>query len=218
MRISLLQPEITRGNIEHNLSAVQKLIDKSRGDLLVLPEYVLTGSLVLDLDADVHEWARASARAETRLSLPTGKYLLINSLVELDGSLYNCCKLLPTQERYCKLFPDPTELKAGIQPGAEQKVFELSGKRFKIAICHDLPHMDAIPTENLDFLLFIYHFTANNFSRLVGEIKEVSVARRLPVLASSLVSDMNNGFSSFIDGHVVVSLSDREGILEVEIE
>ena len=218
MRISLLQPEITRGNIEHNLKAVQSLVDKSKGELLVLPEYALTGSLVLDLNADVHEWARNSAQAETQLSIPEGKYLLINSLIELNGELYNCCKLLPTKERYCKLFPDPTELNAGIQPGAEQKVFELLGKRFKVVICHDLPHMNEISTKDLDFILFIYHFTENNFPRIIEEIKEVSVTRRLQVLASSLVSDMNNGFSSFIDGHVIVSLSDQEGILEVEIE
>ncbi|OGO62241.1 MAG: hypothetical protein A2030_11585 [Chloroflexi bacterium RBG_19FT_COMBO_50_10] len=131
--------------------------------------------------------------------------------------LYNCCKLLPTEECYCKLFPDQTELDAGIQPGTEQKVFELLGKRFKVVICHDLPHLNEIPTENLDFLLFIYHFTENNFLRVFGEIKEVSRARQLRILASSLVSDKNNGFSFFIDGNVIVSLSDQEGILEVEI-
>jgi hypothetical protein len=37
------------------------------------------------------------------------------------------------------------------------------------------------------------------------------------VLASSIVSDMNNGCSSFVDGQVVVSLSNQEGILEIEI-
>jgi hypothetical protein len=37
------------------------------------------------------------------------------------------------------------------------------------------------------------------------------------VLVSSLVSDKNSGFSSFVEGDVVVSLSGREGILEVEI-
>ena len=82
MRVSLLQPEIIRGNIEHNLKAVQSLIDKSKGELLVLPEYALTGSLVLDLNADVHEWARNSAQAETRLSIPSGNCLLINTLIE----------------------------------------------------------------------------------------------------------------------------------------
>ncbi len=218
MRLSLLQPKIIRGNFEQNLKAIQSLIDKSIGELLVLPEYALTGSLVLDLNADVHEWARNSAQAETQLSIPGGKYLLINSLIELDGKLYNCCKLLPTEERYSKLFPDEIELKAGIQPGTEQKVFGLLGKRFKVVICYDLPHMDEIPTDNLDFLLFIYHFTENNFTRIIGEIKEVSVTRRLPVLVSSLVSDMNNGFSSFIDQNVAISLSNQEGILEVEIE
>ncbi len=218
MRASLLQPRIVRGDIEHNLKAVQRLVDKSKGQLLILPEYVLTGSLVLYLDADVRKWARRSAQAEARLSIPGGKYLLINTLVEFDGKLHNCCKLLPTEERYCKLFPDQTELNAGIQPGTEQRVFELLGKRFKVVICYDFPHINKIPTENLDFLLFVYHFTEDNFPRVIGAVKEVSKARRLRVLASSLVSDKNNGSSSFVDGDVVVSLSEQEGILEVEIE
>lgn len=218
MRVSLLQPRIARGNIEHNLKAVQRLVDTSKGELLVLPEYALTGSLVLDLDADIREWARRSAQAEARLSIPDGKYLLINTLVEFDGKLHNCCKLLPTEECYCKLFPDQTELNAGIQPGIEQKVFDLLGKRFKVVICYNLPHMNKIPTENLDFLLFVYHFTEDNFPRVIGAVKEVSTTRGLRVLSSSLVSDKNNGFSSFVDGDLIVSLSEQEGILEVEIE
>jgi predicted amidohydrolase len=218
MRVSLLQPAISRGNIKRNLKAIQRLVDRSQGQLLVLPEYALTGSLVLDLNADVYEWARTSAQAETQLFIPDGKYLLINSLIEADNELYNCCKLLPTGERYCKLFPDQTELQAGIRPGSEHKTFELLGKRFKTVICHDLRHMDEISTENLDFLLFVYHFTESNFPRVIKEVKEVSVARKLRVLASSIVSDMNNGCSSFVDGQVVVSLSDQEGVLELEIE
>jgi len=147
-----------------------------------------------------------------------GKYLVINSPIELDGKLYNCCDLLPTEARYCKLFPDQAELNVGIQPGTAQRVFELLGKRFKVVICYDLAHMNEIPTDHLNFLLFVYHFTEDNFPRVAGELKEVSKARGLRVLASSLVSDKNNGFSSFVDGDVIVSLSDQEGILEVEIE
>ena len=218
MRLSLLQPRIIRGDIEHNLEVIQRLTDESRGELLVLSEYALTGSLVLDLEADVRDWALRSAKTKARINVPEGKYLLINALTEFDGNLHNCCELLPTGECYCKLFPDQTEMDAGILPGTEQKVFELSGKRFKVVICYDLPHMDRIPTDNLDFLLFIYHFTDENFTRVMREVKNVSQVRGLRVLASSLVSDKNNGFSSFVDGDVVVSLPRQEGILEVEIE
>lgn len=93
MRLSLLQPRIIRSNIEHNLKVIQGLIDESKGDLSVLPEYALTGSLVLDLEADFHDWARKSADAKARIKVPNDKYLLINSLVETDGKLRNCCEL-----------------------------------------------------------------------------------------------------------------------------
>ena len=49
-------------------------------------------------------------------------------------------------------------------------------------------------------------------------VKNLSKARELRVLVSSLVSDKNIGFSSFVDGARVVSLPRQEGILEVEIE
>jgi predicted amidohydrolase len=217
MRISLLQPHIVRGDIVYNRHVIQRLAEASQGDLLVLPEYALTGSLVLDRGADVWEWARASADAKALFRLPEGKCLLVNALTEFDGQLYNCCDLLPTRQRYCKLFPDQTERDAGIVPGTEQKVFELLCRRFKAVVCFDLPHMDQIPTQGLDFLLFIYHFTRENLSRVLPLVRDVSRARGLPVLASSLVSDKNDGFSSYVNGDVVVSLPRQEGILEVEI-
>lgn len=217
MQLSLLQPKIIRGDIEHNLTAIQRLIDGSKGDLLVLPEYVLTGSLVFDLEADVHDWARRSANAKARIKVPKGKYLLINSLVEIEGKLRNCCELLPLGDFQFKLFPDEAELDVGILPGTEQKIFELFDKRFKAVICSDLRQMDKIPTKSLDFVIFIFHFTDSNFSRVMQLVRSVSKARKMPVLASSLVSDKNSGFSSFVNGDIVVSLSRQEGILEVEI-
>ena len=185
--------------------------------MLVLPEYVLTGSLALDPQADVREWALRSAKAKDRLEIPAGRHVLINALAECDGKLYNCCELLPGGPSYCKLYPDQLELDAGIAPGTEQRVFELLGKRFKVVICFDLPHIADIPTDDLDFALFIYHFTEANFARVIQEVRRVSRMRKIRVLASSLVSDENNGYSSFIDGDTVVSLPDAEGILEVDL-
>ncbi len=217
MRLSLLQPRIIRGNIEHNLKVIQRLVSEGRGDLLVLPEYVLTGSLALDLEANVHDWARESADAKARIHLPDGKYLLLNSLKEIESTLRNCCELLPTGVFQFKLFPDENEQNAGIIPGTEQKIFELLEKRFKVVICSDLRNMDKIATESLDFLIFIYHFTESNFPNRIEVVKNVSKTRKLPVLVSSLVSDRNNGFSSFVDGDIVVSLPSKEGILEIDI-
>lgn len=218
MNVSLLQPRIIRGNIKHNLKVVQRLVNEGRGDLLVLPEYVLTGSLTLDLEANVHDWTREAADAKARINLPDGKYLLINSLIEIDSTLRNCCELLPTEEFQFKLFPDENEQNSGILPGTEQKIFELLEKRFKVVICSDLRNMDKIATESLDFLLFIYHFTESNFRNRIEVVKNVSKTRELPVLVISLVSDKNNGFSSFVDDDVAVSLPGQEGILEIDIQ
>lgn len=218
MRLSLLQPEIVRGDIEHNLGVIQRLVDEAEGDLLVLPEYGLTGSLVLDREADVRDWAVGSARAKAQIAVPEGKYLLINALVLIDDRLYNCCDLMPTDERRCKLFPDETEVGSGILPGTEQRVFELLGQRFKVIICTDLQHMDRIPTDGLDFVVWVFHFGVGYRDRAMADAQRVSQERGLRMFVSSLVSDQNVGFSSYLDGgDVVVSLGRQEGILEVSI-
>jgi len=72
MRVSLLQPKIKRGNVEQNLETIQRLMKRSIGDLLILPEYVLTGSLVLDKEANVHDWAARCREAKTQIHIIEG--------------------------------------------------------------------------------------------------------------------------------------------------
>jgi predicted amidohydrolase len=206
-----------RGNISHNLNIIQRLIDESKGDLAVLPEYALTGSLVLDPNANVHVWAARSRDAKGRIDLPEGKNLLLNALHEENGRLWNCCELMPTGEKQFKLFPDETELRYGIMPGTEQRVFSLAGKRFKVIICSDIRRMNTISTDSLDFIVFVYHFTHENFKRVTDELKAVSRERLLPIVVSSLVSDKNAGFSSLVNGQTIASIPDKEGILEIEL-
>ena len=217
MRLSLLQPEIVRGDIAHNGQVIQRLVDEADGNLLVLPEYALTGSLVLEPHADVMDWAERSAVAKSQIVIPEGRYLLLNELCAIDGKLFNCCELLPTGERQCKLFPDETEESAGILPGQEQTLFELSGKRFKVIVCTDLRHMEVIPTDNLDFALWIFHFTERNHEQAMADFRRVAGERGMRMLVSSLVSDVNIGQSAYLDGGVMVSLGRGEGILEEDL-
>lgn len=218
MKISLLQPRIQRGEIAHNRAQIQTLIEQAQGELLVLPEYALTGSLTLEASPNPRAWAEACACEKALLNIPPGKFLLLNSLVSFPDGLRNCCELLPGKEYYCKLYPDETEKKAGILPGAQPKVFNLSGKRFSVVICFDLPHIEQIPTSGLDFLLFIYHFTPQNLPRVLEEAREVVRSRRLPMLVSSLVSDQNNCNSAFLRKNLTLLLGEQAGIMEVELE
>lgn len=112
-----MQPRIIRGDIDFNTRAIQNLVDRSKGELLVLPEYALTGSLVFEPGAEIKEWADKSKQAKGRIKIPEGKRLLINSLLEVDNKFYNVCELLPEGGRQYKLFPDQPEVEAGIIPG-----------------------------------------------------------------------------------------------------
>ena len=218
MKISLLQPRIRRGEIAHNRARIQTLIEQAQGELLVLPEYALTGSLTLETSPNPRAWAEACASEKALLSIPPGKFLLLNSLVSFPDGLRNCCELLPGEEYYCKLYPDETEQKAGILPGTQTKIFTLDGKRFSVLICFDLPHIEHIPASGLDFLLFVYHFTPYNLERVLGEAQQAARSHRLPILVSSLVSDQNNGNSAFIRNGLTVLLGEQPGIMEVDIE
>lgn len=217
MRISLLQPKIIRGEVVHNLNAIQRLVDKSQGELLILPEYVLTGSLVLDDQANIKEWVKKCKQVISKIQLPDEKKLLINTLIELDDAIYNCCELIPTELMQCKMFPDKTELESGIKPGSIEQLFESSGFKFKIIICTDLRYIDRFDTEDLDFLIYVFHFTHNNFKEAIEGAKKASL-KGIPVFISSLVSDKNIGYSSYVNSNTVVSLPNVEGILEIAIE
>jgi len=213
-----LQPRIIRGDIDFNTRAIQNLVDRSKGELLVLPEYALTGSLVFEPGAEIKEWADKSKQAKGRIKIPEGKRLLINSLLEVDNKFYNVCELLPEGGRQYKLFPDQPEVEAGIIPGNGQTVFTLCAKSFKVIICTDLRYIGKIPADSLDLLLFVFHFSDYNLAPALQEVKRIARERNIPVIISSLVSDKNIGFSSYVDKNKVISLSSEEGILEIELD
>lgn len=217
MKISLLQPKIQRGNIKNNISHIQNLINKSKGDLLVLPEYCFTGSLVLDHEADISKWAVESDLAKKKLKIPDGKVLLANSLVKIDDEIYNCSEFLPTDKRQIKVFPDDTEKMRGIREGKEHGIFNMFNKKFKVLICTDLRYWRDIEIDDAEFILFIYHFTNGHYEDTMKKLKELVNQRKVPVLVSSLVSDKNNGFSTYMNKDIIISMPDSEGILEVEL-
>ncbi len=217
MKISLIQPKIIRGNIEHNLNKIQRLIKKSVGDLLVLPEYALTGSLVLDSEADLCQWIEESNKAKKEIRIPEEKVLLLNSLIQKNKIIYNCCELLPTGIKQMKVHPDDTEKSKGIISGEKHEVIDLLNKKFKILICSDLKHWNRIDTKGLDFILWIYHFTQDNYKKRISELKTIIREKKIPILASSIISDKNIGFSTYIDENKIISMSEYEGILELEL-
>jgi predicted amidohydrolase len=215
MRISLLQPDILSGEIEHNLSTIQRLVDSAEGDLIVLPEYAFTGTVRLGTGADIEDWARRSALAKRLLAVPDGKVVLINALVETDAGIQNCTELLPTGRQQPKLILNAAERAAGIVPGTGQRTFNLFGKQFKVMACATLDSADAFALEGLDFAIWVFHFTNDNYARAMADVKRVSEVNSLRIFVSSLVNGHSIGLSAYVDGHVQLVLPRREGILEV---
>lgn len=217
MRVSVIQPEIVRGDIDHNVKVINRQLERCEGELIVLAEYALTGSLVLDQQANPYDWAKQSDKALSDLVIPAGKTILINHLTEENGQLFNESTFLPSGGFQRKCFPDKPELDAGIRQTSDFPLFTYQGRRFKIIICSDLRSIDRLPTDGADFLLFIFHFTRHNQTDALNQVKTLSLTRKLPVIIASLCSDQNCGHSAYVNGNTVVSLGDREGILEIEI-
>lgn len=217
MKISILQPEIIRGDITHNLAVINELLGECEGELAVLAEYALTGSLVLDRNADARNWAEQTETAIKSLKIPPQKALLLNRL-SLDGRrIYNQSTLLPVGDYQRKCYPDETELRSGILPGSDFRLFHFADRTFKIIICSDLRRIDRLDTAGADFVFYIFHFTPTNHDEVTSQVKKLSISRDLPVLVASLCSDKNCGHSSYINSDICVSLGDQQGILEVEL-
>ncbi len=220
MKLSLLQPKIIRGDIKANASTIQNLINKASGNIMVLAEYALTGSLVLDETANIKQWATDSEHAIRGLTIPENKQLMINTLVNRENKIYNACCFAQDNSSHnnivqAKVFPDQPELDAGICAGDGFSILSTCGKNIAIVICSDLRQMDKIPTEGADFILFIFHFTPVNYDEVIDKLIKISEQRKLPVIVASLLSDKNNGNSCYINGSTIVSLADNEGILEI---
>jgi predicted amidohydrolase len=216
--ISILQPEIERGNIHKNVAVIQRLINNSNGDLLVLAEYALTGSLVLDENADIQKWAKESEFAKQELYVPENKKLLLNSLIIKDKLIYNACTLLPDDKiMQIKTIPDKTEVNAGIHAGNAISAVELNETKIIIVICSDFAGLDKISTCGADIILFIYHFTPENYQNRLADIISISKERNIPIITASLVSDKNYGHSCYICGSTVVAMGNREGIMEITL-
>lgn len=218
MKISILQPEIERGNIPKNTSAIQKLINYATGDLMVLAEYSLTGSLVLDENANVQKWAVDSEIAKKGLFIPENKRLLINSLIIKDKRIYNACTLLPANEIIqAKSYPDNPEIEAGICAGDGVSVVQIYDKKIAIIICSDFREINRISTSGADFIFYIFHFTLGNHERILHDLMNISKERNIPIITASLTSDKNYGHSCYVFGSTVVSLGNQEGILEITL-
>jgi hypothetical protein len=172
--------------------------------------------LVLNEYADIHAWAYRSEKVKKQLLIPEKKTVLLNTLIEREGQIFNVCELVPGNECQQKVYPDVVEKGKGIVSGEKLKIFERFGKRFKIVICTDFRYQNEIHREDTDFLVWITHFNANNYGRAVSEMKRFVLREGIPVLASSPVSHTDIGHSTYVNSNNCFSLSSYEGIQEIE--
>lgn len=217
MKLSILQPNIERGHVAVNLKIIEKLIKEAKGEILILPEFVLTGSLVLDENFDVLQASQEAEACVHNLQIPKDQLVLINYLKKTSEGVVNRSSLLPTTLYQDKLHPDEPELEAGIVPGKKEQLFSFQDKRFKVIICTDMRYIDSFDLEGLDFLVFVFHYTHKHHETVMKDLKHISSKYEMPIIVSSIVSDQNIGYSGYVKGETTISLPMIEGILEVEL-
>ncbi|SRR5690606_17004314 len=215
MRLSFLQPEIIPGDAEHNVRAVQHLIDEAEGDLLVLPEYVFTGPPIPGMD--VAAWVASGASARSALSVPPGKAVLVNTLVERGGEVVNCCELLGTGQQQVKRYLTDAERAAGISAGQEQHVFTFRDRQFAVCMCERLMPDRLAPEARLNFALWLSHFDRAALDGALASAREVSEGRGVRVFMSALLTDEHIGVSAYVDGKLQLAVPRRRSIMEVVI-
>lgn len=142
-----------------------------------MPEYAFTVSLTLDCEADINNWILEIDLAKKKLKIPEGKLLLVNSIVKIDDDIYNCCEFLPTKMRQIKVYPDDTEKMRGIKTGKEHGIFNMFNKKFKVLICMVLKYWASMETKDVDFIIFVYHFTKENYEIRIRELKKQRTER-----------------------------------------
>lgn len=77
-----------------------------------------------------------------------------------------------------KTIPDQTEIDAGICHGKEISVVQMNGKNLAIVICYDITGIDHVSTKEADLILFIYHFTCENYKKRLATL--TNLPRILP--------------------------------------
>jgi len=194
------------------------MINLCTGSLIVTAEYILTGSIVLSDERNIEDYIVNQDVLDRRLIIPANKKLLINHLNNENGQITNCASLLPGNIVQEKLFPDETEIQLGIRPGKESILFMEYGKKFRTLICMDMKYAKKIDISELDFLIWMYHFTESNYENKMDEALKFSKENRIDIIISSLITDKNNGHSSYIkNGKINKSILD-EGILEIDTD
>lgn len=215
MRLSLLQPEIRPGDVEHNVRAAQQLIDEAEGDLLVLPEYALTGPP--PAGEDIAAWAERGAAACEALTLPVGKALLVNCIRQHRGGFANRCELLGTGQQQVKLHLTAAEREAGMIAGDERRVFSYQGRRFAVFTSSRLEAAQLDAADDLDFVLWLTHFERAALSDALARGRDVSAACGLRIFMNTLLVDEWVSLSAYVDGYLQLAVPRRLSIMEVAI-
>ena len=228
MKIALLQNHILWENKAANISRFEETLKAHPGnDLYLLPEMSFTGfsmntSLTAESGAETVSKIRQLAAAN-RTAIGFGwvrrndnicenVYTIIGS----DGELLS---------DYTKIHPFSYSGEDKFFTGGKEiSVFELSGIPFSVFICYDLrfPELFRMVCRQVHAVIIPANWPAKRSEHWKALLQARAIENQVYIFAVNCTGDMNalyySGDSCVIDpnGEVLLSLSDREGVLEFD--
>ena len=228
LAISLAQINPIVADIANNAKKIiehaQKICQHNQPDLIVFPEFALTGYPLEDLlyRNELHQ--RIEQAISTLLDANLNCHIAFGCPTREGGQLYNSMLLIKNQSiigRYHKHhLPNYTvfDEKRYFQPGTEVGVFRIKDVPIGFMICEDMWHDDCIQSSIDQGAKCIISLNASPFAydkeqRRSTRVKSIAKKFNIPILYSNLVGGQDElvfdggSFASDVDGNYQTQLN-----------
>ena len=234
MKIGLAVYESRNGDLEFNISQIEKALQAACGsvDLLCFGEAFLQGFDSLSWQFQRDRELAVSRDSETmrrlcELTLRYGTDLLFGYFEREGDSLYSSCavlekgKLIHNYRRISRGWKEP-EADEHYREGCEAPGFVYRDRRFQVALCGDLwDHTECFRTDEILLWPIYVNYSLEDWAECAQEYAErarLAADRALAVNPLSEEPRSLGGAFDFRGGRIADSLPfDREGILTVEL-
>lgn len=235
MKIGLADYEFVNGDIEHNISQIEKGLKAAQGraDLLCFGETFLQGFDSLNWQYENDRYIAVAAGSETmrRLGRLAGQHhtdLLVGYIESYEDAIYSSCAVFEAGEltynyrRISKGWKEYSITDGHYREGTETDGFTYRGRRVKLALCGDLwDFPERFRTDGLLIWPVYVNFTREEWAGYEPEYAgqaALAASKTLMVNSISRSPDSCGGAFCFTDGRTESKLElYKEDILIVEV-
>lgn len=225
---AIVQMDVLHCQGQVNLERALDYINKTKADIIVLPEVFTTG-FCYDRIGELAESDPYPTIERLRQVSKENEIIIIGSIIVSGSKFYNLGFVLDNGDlagTYCKIHPFGTE-KEYFHKGDSITLISTSKGQIGLMICYDVrfPEMARkLALDGADMLITIAQFPSRRQDHWDILIRARAIENQIPHLACNRVgSDPHNNFtggSAVIDawGNVLANAGDKEGIITANID